>query len=398
MILQAVSAFGYSVSLRALVTALALVIGLALAVLFWLTTGLSVARSVQGTRQERVRDDLQSRLLEGVFSEDPEWESWVRDLSDVERDVVEDLLDEYLRELDGENVARLQELGVVLGIPERSRRHLEARGEYKRLYALTWLALLGRPDEYHAAEFTPETPRERASVARLRHETDDLDSPAEGVAIMLDGATSQFSIFGQDTLYRIATDGPGALFRVAQAQYQEWSQPLLVQVLAVCQHLGTTVTTEDLSWFVGVLEHDVPAVRTAAIRALGNVGWRQDVRSDSFLGRLVRDPAPEVRDATYETLARWGDKQALDALADALIREEHPHARLAGANALVKRTDTAPAGSPAELERTWAWSREHAAFDDAVHRPESRNGGSSGSDSEFVFDQVRSQATDRRAS
>lgn len=396
MILQAVSAFGYGVPLMVLVLALALVIGLALAVLFWLTTGLSVVRSVQDTRRQRVHDDLQSRLLEGVFAEDPRWEPWVRGLSGIERDVVEDLLDEYLRELDGENVARLQELGAVLGIPERSKRQLEARGEYRRLRALTWLRLLGRPDEYHAAEFTPETPRERASVARLRHETDDLDAPAEGVAIMLDGTTSQFSIFGQDTLYRIAIDDPGALFRVAQAQYRGWSQPLLVQVLVVCQHLGTTVTTEDLSWLVGGLEHDVPAVRAAATRALGNVGWRQDVRGDSFLDRLVRDPAPEVRGATYETLARWGDRQALDALADALLEEEHPRARLVGTNALVKRTDTAPAGSSAELEATWAWSREHAAFDDAVHRPEARSGGSSGSDSGFAFDQVRSQDTDRR--
>ena len=398
MMLQVVSAFGYSVPLMDLVIVLALVIALALAVLFWLTTGLSVFRSVQDTRRGRVRDDLQGRLLDGVFSEDPGWESWVRGLSGVERDVVEDLLDEYLRELDGENVARLQELGVALGIPERSRRHLEARGEYKRLYALTWLALLGRPEEYHAADFTPETPRERASVARLRHETDDLDSPAEGVAIMLNGTTSQFSIFGQDTLYRIATDDPGALFRVATEQYREWSQPLLVQVLVVCQHLGTTVTTEDLSWFVGVLEHDVPAVRAAATRALGNVGWRQDIRSDLFLNRLVRDPSSEVRSATYGLLARWGDQQALETLADALVEEDHPRARLVGADALVKWADAAPAESPPELRTMWAWSREHADFDDVVHRPESRSGGSSGPESGFVFDQVLSKSTDRRAS
>lgn len=368
MILQIVSAFGYSVRLIVLVIVLALVIGLALAVLFWLTIGLSVYRSVQDTRQERVRDDLQARLLDGVFSAEPEWESWVQTLSGVERDVLEDLLGEYLRELDGENVARLQELGEVLGIPERSKRRLNASGEYKRLYALTWLALLGRPEELHEADFTPETPRERASVVRLRYETDDLESPAEGVSIMLSGATSQFSIFGQDTLYRVATDDPGALFREAQEQYQNWSQPLLVQVLSVCQHVGTNVTTEDLSWFVGALEHDIPAVRAAAARALGNVGWRQDIRSEPFLNRLAQDPSPEVRGATYEMLARWGDQQAVETLSAALVAEEDARARLVGMDALVTRTDSPPADRPREFDATWAWSREHAEFDDSVYR------------------------------
>lgn len=370
--LQVVSAFGYSIRLIVLVIVLALVIGLALAVLFWLTVGLSVYRSVQDTRQERVRDDLQSRLLDGVFSEDPEWESWVRTLSGVERDVLEDLLDEYLRELDGENIARLQELGDVLGIPDRSKRRLAASDEYKRLYALTWLALLEHPEKLHEADFTPETPRERASVARLRYETDDLDSPAEGVSIMLSEATSQFSIFGQDTLYRIATDDPGALFREAQERYQDWSQPLLVQVLSVCQHVGTNVTTEDLSWFVGALEHDVPAVRAAAARALGNVGWRQDIRSEPFLNRLIQDPSPEVRGATYEMLVRWGDQQAIETLSAALVEEENARARLVGMDALVTRTDSPPGDRPPEFDATWAWSHEHAEFDDSVYRRKSQ--------------------------
>lgn len=400
MMLQVVSAFGYSVRLISLVIALALVIGLALAVLFWLTVGLSVYRSVHDTRQERVRDDLQSRLLDGVFSEDPEWDSWVRTLSGVERDVLEDLLDEYLRELDGENVARLQELGDALGIPDRSKRRLGASGEYNRLYALTWLALLGRPEKLHEADFTPETPRERASVARLRYETDDLDSPAEGVSVMLNGATSQFSIFGQDTLYRIATDDPAALFREAQEQHQSWSQPLLVQVLSVCQHIGTNVTTEDLSWLVGALEHDVPAVRSAAARALGNVGWRQDIRSKPFLNRLVQDPLPEVRGATYEMLARWGDQQAIETLSAALVDEEDARARLIGMDALVTRTDSAPADHPAEFDATWQWSREHAEFDDTVHRFDGRSGESSDSQSAsgFLFDGVVHEDEDRKAS
>jgi hypothetical protein len=364
-----VSALGYSVPLFVLVVGLAVVIGLALAVMFWLTTGISIYRSVQDTRRQRVRDDIQSRLLDGVFSTELEWGPWVADLSDVERAVLEELLDQYLRELDGDNVERLRELGAELGIPARSKRHLERGGEYTRLQALTWLTLLERPEQLHAAAFTPTSSRERAAVARLRYETDDLDSPAEGISLLLDDATSQFSIFGQDTLYRIALDDSSSLFSAAERNYRQWSQPLLIQVLTVCQHLGTSITTEDLSWLIRLLEHDHEAVRAAATRALSTVGWRQDIRNELFLARLVRDPSAQVRSAVYEMLAEWGDESAIETLSDALVDEENSRARLAGTDALVRRVDALPADSSSHgLVNTWAWSREHAAFDQTVRQ------------------------------
>jgi hypothetical protein len=290
--MAAVSGFGYSVSLVTVLVVLALLIGLALTVLFWLTMGLSVARSVQDTRQERVRGELQGELLDGVFGSDTDWAEWVEGLTGTERTVVESLLDEYLRELDGQNVERLQELGDVLGIPARSRKQLERGGEYKRLQALTWLTLLGRPDVLEAADFAPRTPRERASVVRLRYENGDLEEPMEGLSLLLDGANTQFSVFGQDTLYRVAADDPAALFEIAASNYRTWSEPLLVQVLAVCPHLGTSVTAEDLSWLTATLEHESEAVRAATARALGNVGWRSDIRDGPFLDRLLQDPSP----------------------------------------------------------------------------------------------------------
>jgi len=366
--LGAVSVFGYSVPLVVVLVLVALVLGLGLAVLFWLTVGLSVYRSVQQTRRQRVRDDLQDQFLEVLFDPGADWTGWVEGLSSLERDVAETLLDEYIRELEGDNVERLQNLGDKLGIPDRSRRRLGARREYDRLYALTWLALLAQPDELRVAGFSPRTPRERASVARLRHESGDLDDPREGIALLVEGATSQFSVFGQDTLYRIAIDDPGALFAVAAGNYQTWSEPLLVQVLVVCQHLGTSVTTEDLSWLTATLEHESDAVREAAVLALGNVGWRSDVRRDPLLDRLVDDSSPQVRTAVYQLLARWGDQQALEMLTEALRTEDDAWARLAGTNALVRQRDQLPDDSPAELETAWAWSSEQLAFDRIARR------------------------------
>ncbi len=358
-----VSLFGYGLPLAVVVTVLAVVIGVSLVVMLCLTLGLSLYRSVKRRRRATVRDDLQDGLLERTFAPDPDWSEWVATLSATEREVLESLLDEYLRELDGAAVETLRALGDELGIPARAQRRLEGRGEYARLAALTWLTLLERPDRLRRAEFSPRTPRERAAVTRLRYESDDLEMPAEGVSLLLEGATAQFTVFGQDTLYRVATDEPGALFAVAAENYRAWSEPLLTQVLVVCRHLGTSVTSEDLSWLTATLEHDSEAVRAAAVRALGNVGWREDLREDLFLDRLVEDPSPAVRGAVYETLARWGDDRALSTLTDALRTETDARVRLVGTDALARQREARPDGTAEPFANAWAWSQEHAAYD-----------------------------------
>lgn len=361
-----ISALGYSVPIRVVLIFIALVVGLALAVMFWLTIGWSVYRSVQSTRREQVKEDVQSEFLDRMFRPDPEWEEWVESLSSVERDVAESLLDEFIRELDGGDTENLRVLGEQLGIVGRSKRQLTAGGKYTRLYALTWLTLLRRPDGLEDAAFEPQSPRERGSVARLRYESDDLESPREGIAVLLDRATSQFTVFGEDTLYRVALEDPGALFERAAEEYQSWSQPLLVQVLTVCQHLTANVTVEDMSWVTVALEHRNESVREAGVRLLGNVGWRSDVRDELFLDRLLNDPSPVVRSAVYGMLARWGDEQSLETLTTALQREEDDRARLAGTNALVRQRERLPDESSPELETAWDWSSEGAAYDRAA--------------------------------
>jgi hypothetical protein len=357
---SSITAFGYTVPLVVVLVFIALVVGLALAVMFWLTIGWSIYRSVQDTRRERVRDDLQTELLDGMFEPENDWEPWVTGLSGVERDVVESLLDEYLRELDGQDVESLRELGRELQIPERSRRQLRKRGEYTRLSGLTWLTLLGEPG--YAREFEPTTSRERAALARLREESGDLETPAEGVSILLDDATNQFTVFGQDTLYRIAIKAPDALFETAAANYQTWSQSLLVQVLTVCEYAGQNVTTEDMAWVTAMLEHDEEAVREAAVRAFKSVGWRNDLRDDRFLDRLLADSSLRVRAAGYETLAQWGDEQALTKLAAALEAEANQRARLVGTNALTGHSDYQPDRTDSALAASWTWSTEHAEY------------------------------------
>ncbi|WP_255151177.1 HEAT repeat domain-containing protein [Halorarius halobius] len=339
----------------------ALVLGVALTVSFSLTVGLSVYRAAARARRDRHRDRLREELLDRVFTPTAGWEPWVAGLSALEREVVESLLDEYLRELQGSDAERLRDLGEALGIPARSARRLDRRREYDRLQALTWLVLLQRPDLCRASNFTPRTPRERATVTRLYHDSDAPTTVADGLTLLLDGTDAPFTVFGQDTLYRVARRDPAALLSMAATRADAWPESLLVQVLEVCRELESSVGGGDISWLTATLEAESAAVRAASARALSGLGWREDLRGGRYLERLTGDPSPRVRAAVYRTLADWGDERALSVLAGALATETDARALVTGTDALARRRDRPDA--PEVPAAAWAWSREQADYD-----------------------------------
>jgi len=352
-----------------------ILIGTGLVALASLTLGLSVLRGVKNRRRARVRGELQDEMLDRLFDPETDWSEWVEGLSGVEREVTEDLLEEYIRELDGETVETLRRLGAELGIPDRSAHRLTSRREYRRLYALTWLALLGQTERLRTVPFQPETDRERAAVARMRRESDDFEDTAEGLGLLLDEKTTRLSVFGQDTLYQVALADPGTLFELVRESYQTWSTPLLVQVLVVCRHVGTNVSTEDLSWLITLLEHDDETVREAATLVLGNFGWRRDIRNPALVTRLLADPSSRVRAAVYRMLTRWGDTAALEQLGGALQTEDDPRARLAGTDALAEQREQFPVATAERLDQAWLWSKEQAEYDRLTRTPGSLGSG-----------------------
>lgn len=358
-----VALFGYLIPRVVILTVLGLLIGIGLVVTFTLTMGLSGYRSFITDRRDNVRPRLRAELLDRAFGTDPAWEEWIAGLSDRERHVATELLGEFLRELDGSEAESLREFGIALGIPDRAQRDLERGHKFERLQALTWLIRLHRPEPYLSASYEPTTPAERASVARLLYETQSFESPETGLEMMLVGTTGEFSVFGQDTLYRLANETPDHLFALAAQQYQAWSPALLAQVLLVCSRLWTGVRTAEISWLTASLEHSDEGVRVAAANALGSFGWKPQFRDSLFLTRATADPSPRVRGAVYEMLGEWGDREALTILLYALVSEEDPRALVRGTNALVRRRDRIDTSAPEILGPAWVWSREHATYD-----------------------------------
>lgn len=353
----------YIVPITTILIVIGLLVGIGLLVSLALTMGLSVYQHNWATRRDELQSDVKNTILSRAFAPEPEWNDWVGSLSEIERTVAIDSLAEYLRELDGSETESLKTLGVALGLPERARAKLEQGHTYERLQALTWLIRLDTPEPYHAASYEPTTPAERAAVARLLYQTGELDHPEQGIELMLDGATDEFSVFGQDTLYRLARDAPDTMFAIGADRYQSWSAPLLAQVLLICGQLGTGVRTADISWLTASLEADDEGVRAAAARALGSFGWRPELRDSMFLARSTDDPSPRVRGAVYEMLGSWGDKEAATVLLYALVSEDEPRALVRGTNALVQRQEHIGDSGPAILGAAWAWSNEHASYD-----------------------------------
>jgi len=171
------------------------------------------------------------------------------------------------------------------------------------------LTLLHRPEPYLESPFEPETPRERAAVVTLLQQTDRLPDGATGISILLDDIDAQFTVFGQDTLYRVARMDPEPLLRSASEAYNEWPEPLLTQVLAVCAHLETSVRDGEFAWLIAVLETGNEATRAAGAGALGSFGWLDVDPRAGFLERAVRDPSPQVRAAVYRCSPRGATMQ-----------------------------------------------------------------------------------------
>jgi len=347
-----------------------LVLGLVLSVLLagvaLLTIGYSVVRYWQRRRRGAARDNLREELLGRLYRpDDPEWHEWVSTLTGRELPVLEALLDEYLRELDGGDAETLAGLGDALGITDRANRNLRHGTYYERLDALTWLALLWDPPEIEVLqEHCTGTPRERAAAVRVLYVSNHPAIESMGVDLLLRNATEPFSIFSVDTLYRAAESDPSHLFACADADFTTWDPQLQQQVLLACRHLRTVIGDAELDWLAESLHSPEERTRAEAARTLGGFQWHQTLYNKVSLQTLTSDPSPVVRASVYRMLGEWGDDRAITAIRFAGMTDPNDRARVAAAEALVEHKDDYELQIPNGFADAWSWACAHATFDD----------------------------------
>lgn len=332
-----------------------------------LTLGYSVVKSNRQKRQTPIRESLRDELLTRLYRPAaPEWEQWVESLSEEQRAVLEALLDEYLRELDGADATQLAALGEALGITQRAHRHLKHGSYTDRLQALTWLALLqDAPAIEVLKEHCTGTPKERAAAVRVLHESGHPEIGRIGIDLLLSDNPNPFSIFGVDTLYRAAEKDPSHLFERAAADFVDWEPQLQQQVLLSCRYLRTLVGDAELSWLVEALNSPAERTRAEALKTLGGFGWHPTLLEGIDLQSLVNDSSPLVRTSAYQMFGEWGDETAIDLLRFAGMADPNARARVAAARALIAYDGEYDFSIPDQLA-AWSWAAEQASYDAVV--------------------------------
>lgn len=305
-----------------------------------ITISMSIWYHRERRRAKTTRERVKEQLFERLFEPDPEWEPWINDLSNAEREELLQLLEAQLRRLRGAEYERLCTLARNLGVQTEAKRDLKAGRN--RFRALTWLALLGEPVKLsHLEECCTDSQRHRAGAARLLFENDHFDAAPVGTELLIGDGTRPLSAFGMDTLYRLNNGRQTPLLSAVPDEISNWDNRLLVQVLTVLRYCSILESPERLEWLLHSLDHESPQVRAATVGVIERHGWREPFQSRIDIKQLLSDPEPSVRNDVYQLLASWGTdrsaeslKEGLDATEDrellAVVRalSIHPRARL----------------------------------------------------------------------
>jgi hypothetical protein len=330
-----------------------------------LLVGLAVTTIVRSVRIERrkttketLKPTVRAELFERLRRDTPEWEAWVNDLTTTEREVLRELLNTHLRLLDGSDRDRLQPLATSLAVDKWAIRTLKTGDRYAKLVALSWLALLDHPADPELIRRTcADDSALRAAGARVMLEQQYPNATEQGIRLLLDDPTEPLSAFGLDTLYELTQSQPDVLVRYAKTWHEDWTPALLVQVFRILQSAGLLNPNVSLQWIVKQCEHELPSVRAAAVRTLGDIGWRTELRSEVPIDDLTSDSSSEVRTAVYQTLGSWNDAEACQALARAARREQNPRCRLSAVRALYRYGchDQLDTDVYRDFRELWSW-------------------------------------------
>lgn len=339
--------------------------------------GLTVGYSLYAARHARIRaavkPEIRSRLLERLDEPNPAWESWVAELDGYERDVLRDLLKDYLQQLRGAERERLERLGQAMELDRWARRELASGTRHRQLQGLTWLILLeAQVDVDRLSDECTDDPDVRAACARVLHVNDHPDAITRGTDMLLTPPTP-LSVPGLDTLYQLNKSDPTPVIERGRDEHDAWPVSLVVQVLQVIGECGFVGPDVSLAWIVELQDHDSDAVRAAVAQALGDYGWRSEVADEFDLDDAVGDPSPNVRRAVYRMLGEWDNELARRRLATAVTTDEDPRARLVAAEELSRTLpDSAspprPGRTTAESVRdvpAWQWVRANERIGNA---------------------------------
>ncbi|SDY71373.1 HEAT repeat domain-containing protein [Halopenitus persicus] len=337
-------------------------------VLSLLAIGFSVWKRREDTIKARSRDTVRQKLFEQQERANPEWTQWVDSLSATERENLIAVLDRYLRVVEGEQRETFLDVAAALGLGERSDAALEQSAVVPRLRALATLAMLDYPISVDRLfETCSDTQRTREAAGRLLYERrDEYENAARlGSELILWDGNHPMTIYGLETLAELNTGTETPLLYQAMDSISVWKESVVIQVCFVLEHTEQIDPDAPIGWLFPLLEHESSTVRTAAVRAFKQQGWRDTVRNRLDLRSLITDNAPNVRQATYEVLTYWGDEQAREYLEWATITEADERCQLVAIRGLLAlETPREGFSDQIGLRKAWHWVEAEIAVSD----------------------------------
>lgn len=342
--------------------------GGAIVTLFLLLSMAAIATSVRERRRDRKRVAARERVRSSLFGraaqDEPDWESWIADLSATERTQVADIIEHYLRTLRGSGQESFLAVARAMDMGAAADEHLDDSSILNRLRALARLTVLDYPiDEQRLLATSLEHRRTREAAARLLYERrEEFANPeALGTALLLWDGQQSMGIRGLETLHDLNSTDPFALFSQGFWGVHRWRPTVLVQVCTVLQACRIRRVGPIHEWVFTLFDHWNPRLRAAAIRAVKSAGHRDDVRSRIPFTQLITDEDPRVRRSTYQVLAAWGDTRAKGLLEWAVIDEEDERAQLVAIRALASLESEPDAEQPGWPDAAWDWVRAERA-------------------------------------
>jgi hypothetical protein len=337
-------------------------------VLSVLAIGISAWKRRGDTIRARSRETVRQELFEHQERANPEWDQWIDSLSATERESLIAVLDRYLRVLEGEQRETFLDVATALGLGERSDAALEHSAVVPRLRALATLAMLEYPISVDRLfETCSDTQRTREAAARLLYERRDEyeNAAAVGSKLIIWDGNEPMTIYGLETLAELNTGTETPLLHQAADAVSAWKQSVVIQVCFVLEHTEQIDPDAPIEWVFPLLEHESPTVRTAAVRAFKQQGWRETVRTRLDLRSLITDNAPNVRQATYEVLTYWGDEQAREYLEWATVTEADERCQLVAVRGLLSlETPREGFSDQIGLRKAWNWVEAELAVSD----------------------------------
>jgi HEAT repeat protein len=285
-------------------------------------------RDAAERRRERIEAEVRPRLLK-LLATEGEQEGDLASVGGREGRVLDSVTASLLTKLRGEDRAAVVQMLEARGLIQAAQRDLRGRGTVKRARAAELLGATAVPAAYDdLIRLLHDRNSELRGVAARALGRMGL---ADAVAPLLDSLDAERSVPAGVATMALLHIGPPAeepLRELGLTHESSQARRIAAELLGVN---GVYAAVGALSR--SAREDEEPAVRTAAVAALGRIGHPHavDTLVDCFTGET---PAP-MRAAAARSLGQVGSPKALEVLVASVGHEDHTVARNA-AEALIR--------------------------------------------------------------